>query len=111
MKRLRVLNIALLSTALLQACSPANQNTQGSNSSNIEAPVAEKIPYEMTIHGHTRIDNYYWMRDDERKDTKVLNYLESENEYAAQKLAHTEELQQTLFCWELRSCFNAVSLS
>lgn len=94
MHRRQALYIAFLGAAFLQACSPASQS---SRSDSVQAPVAEKIPYEMTIHGHTRIDNYYWMRDDERKDPKVLSYLEAENEYAAQKLAHTEQLQQTLF--------------
>ena len=31
-------------------------------------PIANKKPYEMTIHDHTRIDDYYWMRlTDEQK--------------------------------------------
>ena len=100
MQKLRPLYIALLSAALLQACSPANQNTDTSSSTSkqgVEAPVAEKVPHEMTIHGDTRIDNYYWMRDDERKDPKVLAYLEAENAYTDEMLAHTEDLQQKLF--------------
>jgi oligopeptidase B len=100
MQKLRPLYIALLSAALLQACSHANQNTDTSSSTSkqgVEAPVAEKIPHEMTIHGDTRIDNYYWMRDDERKDPKVLAYLEAENAYTDEMLAHTEDLQQKLF--------------
>ncbi|WP_417438733.1 S9 family peptidase [Idiomarina sp.] len=100
MQKLRPVYIALLGAALLQACSPANQNTETSSSTSkksVEAPVAEKVPHEMTIHGDTRIDNYYWMRDDERKDPKVLAYLEAENAYTDEMLAHTEDLQQKLF--------------
>lgn len=100
MLKARSFYIALLSAALLQACSPANQSTEKTSSAsreNAEAPVAEKIPHEMTIHGDTRIDNYYWMRDDERKDPKVLAYLEAENAYTDEMLAHTEDLQQKLF--------------
>ena len=26
-------------------------------------------------------DYYHWLRDDKRKDPKVLNYLEEENKY------------------------------
>ena len=37
-----------------------------------QAPVAKKVPHAMTIHGDTRIDNYYWMRDDERQDPDEL---------------------------------------
>ncbi|MCK7460153.1 S9 family peptidase [Idiomarina aminovorans] len=100
MKKLHPFYIALLSAALLQACSPTNQNTKTTTSAsleNIKAPVAKKIPHEMTIHDDTRIDNYYWMRDDDRKDPKVLAYLEAENEYAEKMLAHTESRQQQLF--------------
>lgn len=29
----------------------------------------------MTLHGDTRIDNYYWLRDDDRSQAEVLDYL------------------------------------
>ncbi len=62
-----------------------------------QAPIAKKIPHMMTIHGDSRVDNYYWMRDDERKDPQVLQYLEQENQYTETVLKHTEALQQQLF--------------
>lgn len=72
------------------------------------APMAKKIPFEITEHGDTRVDNYYWMRlSDEQKNapedqrdqqTKdVLEYLNSENDYTKKVLAHTEEFQKKLF--------------
>ena len=61
----------------------------------IMAPVAEKIEKELTIHGHTRIDNYYWLN--QRDDKKVLDYLRAENEYTSKRLAHTKELQVKIF--------------
>ena len=60
-----------------------------------EAPVADKIKKELTKHGHTRTDFYYWMND--ISNPKVVEYLESENEYTKQALAQTEELQKKLF--------------
>jgi len=72
----------------------------------LKPPVAEKIAKELTIHGDTRTDDYYWMRlSDEQKNTensdeqigKVLEYLEAERDYAKQIMAHTDEFQQTLF--------------
>ena len=36
------------------------------------APMAKKQPHTMTIHGDTRVDNYYWLRDDERKAQRSL---------------------------------------
>ena len=48
----------------------------------------------MTLHGDTRIDNYYWLRDDERARPEVLDYLRQENEYAAAVMAPQEALRQ-----------------
>ena len=60
-------------------------------------PIAKKVPYKITRHGHTRIDNYYWMRDDTRKDPEIIAHLEAENSYAAAMLRHTDPLQEKLF--------------
>ncbi|MBT5186296.1 MAG: S9 family peptidase [Kordiimonadaceae bacterium] len=63
----------------------------------MSAPIAKKVPYEMEIHGHKRVDDYYWMRDDERKDTEVLAHLEAENKYLKSVMAHTENFQKNLY--------------
>ena len=44
-----------------------------------EAPVAKKIPKELTIHNDTRIDDYYWMNN--REDPEVIAHLEKEDSY------------------------------
>jgi oligopeptidase B len=61
----------------------------------IMPPVAEKNPTELTNHGDTRIDNYYWMND--REDPKVIEYLEAENAYTDAVMKHTEPLQEKLY--------------
>ena len=58
-------------------------------------PKAAIRPHAMTMHGHTRIDNYYWLN--ERENPEVLAYLEAENQYADACLKHTEPLQEQLF--------------
>jgi oligopeptidase B len=58
-------------------------------------PKAEMKPKELTIHGDTRIDNYYWLNDREDKD--VLQYLNDENDYTTEKLGHTEDFQTELY--------------
>lgn len=87
--------------ALLLACSPKEKSMI-----TTRLPVADKISKELTEHGHSRIDNYYWMRlSDEQKNTdspdehtsKVLDYLKSENDYTKAQMQHTEELQQTIY--------------
>lgn len=45
-------------------------------------PNPKKIPKKLKNHGDLRIDNYYWLRDDKRKNKEVLNYLEKENKYS-----------------------------
>ncbi len=59
------------------------------------APIAKKKPHELTIHGDTRIDNYYWLR--ERDNPKVLNYLKAENAYREKVMAHTKPFEEKLF--------------
>lgn len=61
----------------------------------IMPPVAKKIPKEITTHGHTRIDNYYWMN--ERENPEVIAYLEAENAYTEAYMKHTEGLQKKLY--------------
>ena len=61
-----------LSVLILNGCNEMSSNNP---------PSPKKIPYELKAHGETRIDNYYWMRDDSRSDPELIAYLESENEY------------------------------
>ena len=58
-------------------------------------PTAPKRPFEITQHGYTRIDNYYWMRD--RSDPEVMKYLHAENDYLEEIMGHTKSLQGTLY--------------
>ena len=72
------------------------QNAMTTKNQNIPTPpVAAIRPHAMTMHGHTRIDNYYWLN--ERENPEVLAYLEAENQYADACLKHTEPLQEQLF--------------
>ncbi len=77
-----------------------------SQSTMNEAPVAKKIQERLTIHGDTRIDNYFWMRlTDEQKEAEhpdaqtkdVLDYLNAENAYLGAQMKSTEALQKKLF--------------
>lgn len=61
----------------------------------IQPPRAEVINKELTIHGHTRIDPYYWLK--ERDNPRVIEYLTAENEYTEAKMASTRKLQDKLF--------------
>jgi oligopeptidase B len=58
-------------------------------------PTAHVAPHVHVVHGDARVDNYYWLRD--RTDPEVLAYLEAENRYTDQVMAHTMELQEQLY--------------
>jgi len=58
-------------------------------------PVAACIPHTLEKHGHSRTDNYYWLN--QKEDSKVIDYLNQENEYYNQATAHTKDFQNNLF--------------
>lgn len=59
------------------------------------APRAKKIPEKLEIHGHTRIDDYYWLRD--REDQAVIDYLNEENAYREKMMGHLKDFEAKLF--------------
>src|SRR5208282_779255 len=61
----------------------------------MSAPLAEREPVEHVIHGDRRVDHYAWMRD--KKDPRVVAYLEAENAYADAEMKGTEEFQEKLY--------------
>lgn len=72
----------------------------------MKPPIAEKVKKELTLHGDTRIDNYFWMRltdeqknaeEPDRQTEKVLDYLKAENAYTNAVMKHTEDFQQELY--------------
>jgi oligopeptidase B len=72
----------------------------------ISPPRAAKHPLSITRHGHTRVDDYGWlraenwqevMRDPSALSAEIRAYLDAENTYFADRMADTEELQVQLF--------------
>ena len=76
---------------------PAEQPPINNVTTLMEQPMPEKRPHEMTLHGHTRVDEYFWLRDDTRKDPQVLAYLEEENAYFDKNMEPVAAIQETLF--------------
>ena len=85
MKRIVLFYLILLITITLSSCTKPE----------VETPSAKKIPKELTIHGDSRIDNYFWMRNRDSQD--VLDYLNTENKYTKEKLKHTTDLQGKIY--------------
>jgi oligopeptidase B len=58
-------------------------------------PVAAKRPHPSTIHGQTRPDDYYWLR--EKSSPEVLSYLRAEAAYADSFTAPLQPLRDKLY--------------
>jgi oligopeptidase B len=63
-------------------------------------PFAQAIPTSVTEHGDTRIDEFSWLKD--KTNPATLAYLEAENAYTEERLAHLGPLREHLFT-EIRS--------
>ncbi|MCE2733092.1 MAG: S9 family peptidase [Chryseotalea sp.] len=92
----------MMATLMAAACATEKENA----GDDIAAPVAEKQPKELVMHGNTRVDNYFWLRlSDEQKNAeqkddqtqKVISYLTAENDYLKAKMKGTEALQKKLY--------------
>jgi oligopeptidase B len=79
-----ILSSLLVGTTVLSAAGPVSK-----------PPVAKVIPKEITMHGQTRVDNYFWLR--EKTDPEVIQYLEAENRYTESWMAPVTELREKLY--------------
>ena len=61
----------------------------------IAPPVARVEHTETTLHNHTLVDDYAWLR--EKTSPEVIAYLEAENAYTDAVMKPTEALQKTLY--------------
>ncbi|WP_151435398.1 S9 family peptidase [Proteus sp. CD3] len=94
-KKRMTLKLTSAIMALLISATPALAQNQ--KDSLVMPPKANKVPHVMTDHGDTRTDNYYWLRDDSRKDPNVLDYLNAENAYTESVMKEGKALEETLF--------------
>ncbi|MCA9639325.1 MAG: hypothetical protein KC492_01490, partial [Myxococcales bacterium] len=63
-------------------------------------PQAERRPVTTTIHGHSRVDDYAWLRDPaypEVQSVEIRDYLETENAYLEAALRPVKDLQDRVF--------------
>jgi len=58
-------------------------------------PVAPRMPKDVSVHGDTRIDDYFWLRERERPE--VMPYLQAEAAYSAEWFKPLEGLREQLY--------------
>lgn len=96
-----------IAALFLVACGKTSEPTRSTIHGNLgKAPVAEKKDSVLSIHDHERIDPYFWMRlTDEQKrsenpdeqTSKVVSWLNAENDYTKAAMKETESLQEKLY--------------
>jgi oligopeptidase B len=91
MRRLRFVPLSLAALSIVAAAGSAPRLA----AQNLTPPVATIKPKIDTLHGEIRTDNYFWIR--EKSNPDVIAYLNAENAYTAEKMKHTEALQQKLY--------------
>ena len=96
--------LTILSAGVLFSCTTSKDNMLPQELP--AEPIAMVKDSAITVHGHTRIDPYFWMRlTDEQKSSEtpdehtkqVLDYLKAENEYTDVVMANTVDLQKSLY--------------
>jgi oligopeptidase B len=60
-------------------------------------PLAPQQAHEVVAPHGTRVDPWYWLRDDERTHPEVVAYLEAENAYRYAMLEHLQPFEQRLY--------------
>jgi oligopeptidase B len=58
-------------------------------------PVAKKVPHATELHGETRIDDYYWLRN--KGTPEVESYLAAENAYTDAMTKASEPIAKSLY--------------
>ena len=82
-------SVLALAAPALGACQSAGRPTP---------PVARQVPFLVRSPHGDRMDEYYWIRDDDptRKRDDVMQYLEAEQAYTEAMLAPAKPLEDTL---------------
>jgi len=109
MRPVPFLTAVFLLMTTLSACTPGNNDARTGGAAAARAtpravataatpPDVEKRDHVVRApHGAERNDEYYWLRDDERRDPAMLAYLEAENAYADAVLAPLKPLEDRLY--------------
>ena len=101
MRHLRSAAVPVLTASLLAigACTSGTtrDGTMLSTSKTAAPPMAEPRPQPVISPNGTRMDPYYWLRDDTRLDPRVLGYLNAENAYTDAQLKPLQGLQEKLY--------------
>lgn len=61
----------------------------------LQEPRAKRVAVQLEKHGDVRVDEFFWLN--QREDQEVIDYLNEENAYREQEMAHTVDFQKNLY--------------
>jgi oligopeptidase B len=93
----RPLWAGLVAFAVTACAHTPTPNESSTMNSIVNPPRAAQIPHQVESPHGTRVDEYYWLRDDERKNPAMLAHLNAENAYTDHRLTPIQPLKQQLF--------------
>jgi oligopeptidase B len=67
------------------------------NATELKPPNAAQRPHVVSSPFGDRVDPWYWLRDDERKNPDIIAYLEAENDYLKSVMAPHRSLEQKVY--------------
>jgi oligopeptidase B (EC:3.4.21.83). Serine peptidase. MEROPS family S09A len=103
LRTLFTLQAMLILTSLIET-----PDAEAQKKSVPKPPVAKVIPKTDVLHGETRTDNYYWLR--EKSNPEVIRYLEQENAYTDAMTAGIKAFEEALYK-EMRGRIKETDLS
>jgi oligopeptidase B len=65
------------------------------DSATLRPPVAKKVPHKVELHGETRLDDYFWLKD--KTNPEVIKHLEAENVYTAAMTGRLQPLADAIY--------------
>lgn len=83
--------------SLLLAVSLMSQTVSSADTLPTPPDAAKKPHVVRAPHGAERQDEYYWLRDDSRKNPEMLAYLKAENAYADAVMARLKPIENRLY--------------
>ncbi|MDA3886629.1 MAG: S9 family peptidase [Candidatus Delongbacteria bacterium] len=97
---LMIFSITLALIIVLSSCSTQEVTLEKDkmiDEVKVDYPVALKKLTETNIHGYLIKDNYAWLKDKERKNKEVFDYIKEENKFAEKKLSKLAGFKKKLY--------------
>ena len=83
--------------ALALAMTMTTAQAQDANNAPVPPDIVQRPHVVKAPHGAERNDEYYWLRDDKREASEMLDYLRAENAYADALLKPLKPLEDSIY--------------